>query len=82
MVDTLKVPGTDAAEPVLLAANIASPEESSIAPRSKLVLGGSNARPLGRFTAGAQRELWVYLLLGAVLLSVIEWITYHRRVTV
>jgi hypothetical protein len=79
---TLKVPGTDAAQPLLLAANISSPEESSIAPRPKLALGGSDAKPLGRFSAGVRRELWRYLLLGAVLLSVIEWITYHRRVTV
>jgi hypothetical protein len=77
---TLKVPG--AAEPLRLAANIASPEESSIAPRSKLALGGGDAKPLGRFDAGVRRELWLYLLLGALLLSIIEWITYHRRVTV
>jgi hypothetical protein len=31
---------------------------------------------------GVRRELWA-LLLGAVLLiSMVEWVTYHRRVTV
>jgi hypothetical protein len=27
-------------------------------------------------------DVWVYLLLAVVVLSVAEWITYHRRVTV
>ncbi|MBN1609612.1 MAG: VWA domain-containing protein [Polyangiaceae bacterium] len=79
---TLRISGTDAAAPLLLAANLASPEESAIAPRPQLALGGGSARPLGRFSAGVRRELWLYLVLGAVLLSIIEWITYHRRVTV
>jgi hypothetical protein len=79
---TLEPMGTGTAEPLRLAANIASPEESSISPRATLALGGSHSRPLGRFSAGVRRELWLYLLLGAVVLSVIEWITYHRRVTV
>ena len=29
-----------------------------------------------------RREVWIYLLLVAVLLSAIEWATYHRRLTV
>jgi hypothetical protein len=29
-----------------------------------------------------RRELWIYLLLAALLLTFIEWITYHRRITV
>lgn len=78
----LNVSGADGAESVLLAANLASPEESSIAPRQTLTLAGSDAKPLGRFSTGVRREVWLYLLLGAVLLSVIEWITYHRRITV
>ena len=27
-------------------------------------------------------DVWIYLLLAVILVSVIEWITYHRRVTV
>jgi hypothetical protein len=27
-------------------------------------------------------EVWIYLLLGVLALSLIEWVTYHRRVTV
>jgi hypothetical protein len=29
-----------------------------------------------------RRELWIYLLLAAVMLTAIEWATYHRRITV
>jgi hypothetical protein len=66
----------------LFAANLASPEESHIAPRTELKLAGKKARPLGPFTAGIRRELWLYLLLCVVLLSLLEWVTYHRRVSV
>jgi hypothetical protein len=34
------------------------------------------------FTVGVRRELWIYLLALVVLLSTIEWLTYHRRLTV
>ena len=29
-----------------------------------------------------KREIWLYLLIAAVILSTLEWITYHRRITV
>lgn len=29
-----------------------------------------------------RREIWIYLLIAAVILTAIEWATYHRRVTV
>jgi len=29
-----------------------------------------------------RREIWLYLLLAAVIVSTIEWFTYHKRVTV
>jgi hypothetical protein len=28
-----------------------------------------------------RRELWFYMLLGAVVLIGVEWFTYHRRIT-
>jgi hypothetical protein len=31
---------------------------------------------------GVRRELWVYLLAGALLILLVEWWTYHRRITV
>jgi hypothetical protein len=34
------------------------------------------------FQAGIRREIWLYLLAAVLVVSVIEWITYHRRITV
>ena len=42
---------------------------------------GRPARSPG-FTLGVRREIWIYLLLAAALLTALEWVTYHRRVTV
>jgi hypothetical protein len=64
------------------AANLSDLEESHIAPRDKLVVAGRSARRPELGSAGVRRDIWA-LLLGAVLiLSMVEWITYHRRVTV
>jgi hypothetical protein len=69
-------------EPVLFAANLADPEESRIKPAEALALGGKPAARVAGFTPGVRRELWIYLLAIVLAASVIEWFTYHRRVTV
>jgi hypothetical protein len=64
------------------AANLLDETESAIEPADKLVVDGKAAgAPLG-FHVGVRRELWIYLLLVAALLTAIEWATYHRRITV
>jgi Ca-activated chloride channel family protein len=71
-------------EPVtsMFAANLSNVEESRITPVEKLELGGkAAAAPLG-FDPGMRREIWLYLLIAAAIVSTIEWITYHRRLTV
>jgi hypothetical protein len=70
-------------EPVTsFAANLLDVNESTIAPREKLAVDGRAAgAPVG-FHLGAQRDVWVYLLLAAALLTALEWATYHRRITV
>ncbi len=66
----------------MFAANLSNPEESRIGPVKDLALGGkAMAAPAG-FNPGVRRELWLYLLLAALIVSAIEWVTYHRRVTV
>jgi hypothetical protein len=65
-----------------VAANLADPLESDIKPDAKLALGGRVLEPPPAFRAPLSRSIWVYLVLGALLLSAVEWITYHRRVTV
>ena len=67
---------------VELAANLANPDESRIAPGRELTMGGVQlARPEG-FEITRNRSLWVYLVLFFALLLAVEWFTYHRRITV
>ena len=56
--------------------------ESTIAPVKELVVDGKTASQVHGFHVGVRREMWIYLLLLVVLISAIEWATYHRRVTV
>jgi hypothetical protein len=84
---TAHAPSTDAAklpsEPVTaFAANLLDVEESTIAPSEALVVDGKPAGPLVGFHVGVRRELWIYLLIAAALLTALEWATYHRRLTV
>jgi hypothetical protein len=64
------------------AANLSDLEESHITPAPSLALGNQKASAVSIGAPGSKHELWVYLLAAVVLLSVVEWITYHRRVTV
>jgi hypothetical protein len=72
----------DGARPVAFAANLLDAEETAIAPQDGLVVDGKGAGELTGFHFGVRREIWVYLLLAAALLTALEWATYHRRVTV
>ncbi|HEY5934593.1 MAG TPA: hypothetical protein VIU61_08160, partial [Kofleriaceae bacterium] len=65
-----------------LAANLASPMESDIAPSSDLALGGKKLEAPEAFAITRSRKLWIYLILLAMGLIVMEWVTYHRRITV
>lgn len=64
------------------AANLLDADESTIEPVKELVFDGKKAGTLAGFQIGVRREIWIYLLLAAILLTLIEWITYHRRITV
>jgi Ca-activated chloride channel homolog len=66
----------------MFAANLSNLDESRIAPVKELELGNKRAEALGGFDPGIRRELWLYLLIAVVIVSVIEWVTYHRRLTV
>ena len=65
-----------------LAANLASASESDIAPSSSLTLGGKKLEAPEAFAITHSQKLWIYLLLLATGLIVMEWVTYHRRITV
>jgi hypothetical protein len=66
----------------LFAANLSDIDESHITPKKELTLGSVPLAAAQGFGAGARQELWHYLVLAGFVLSVIEWATYHRRVTV
>ncbi len=67
---------------IQLAANLASTTESNIAPSAKLSLGGKQLEAPEKFAVSHSRKIWIYLLFVAMGLVVMEWITYHRRITV
>ena len=64
------------------AANLSDLEESHILPRAKLVIAGREASKPELGSPGVRREIWVLLLAAVLILSMVEWVTYHRRVTV
>lgn len=74
--------GEVSGQKTLFAANLTDPAESHIEPMKELKLGAETTRPVEGFHAGVRRELWVYLVAIAALLSVLEWFSYHRRITV
>ncbi len=65
-----------------LAANLANPAESKIKPAPELVLGGQKLAAPAAFALTRNQELWIYFLIAAVALLSLEWVTYHRRITV
>jgi hypothetical protein len=65
-----------------LAANLASPSESDIAPSTSLTLGGKKLQAPEAFELTRSQKLWWYFVFIAIGLIVTEWITYHRRITV
>ena len=69
-------------ETTSFAANLLDASESAISPQEHLAVDGREAGALAGFHLGVRREIWIYLLLAAALLTAIEWATYHRRLTV
>ena len=72
----------DGAETTKFAANMSDPFESTIRPAAELSAGDQKAGEIEGFTLGVRRTLWIYLLAGVLLVTGIEWLTYHRRLTV
>ena len=68
--------------PLRFAANLADAEESRIAPQPELKLGPAVASAPAGFEVRARHQIWGYLVIAVLLLSALEWFTYHRRLTV
>jgi hypothetical protein len=84
---TLAVPASpgDDGPPLVtleLAANLASSAESDIGPSSELTLGGKKLAAPEQFAVTRSERLWTALLLIMLIILAVEWVTYHRRITV
>jgi hypothetical protein len=75
------VPSGDGDES-MFAANLSSPSESASRPRSRSRCKSSPPAPCRSSSIGVRREIWIYLLVAVLAITAIEWLTYHRRVTV
>jgi hypothetical protein len=64
------------------AANLSDLDESHIAPVAKLELGTGIATEVHGFEARARHQIWGYLVILVLVASALEWVSYHRRVTV
>ncbi|MFO0646670.1 MAG: VWA domain-containing protein [Polyangiales bacterium] len=66
----------------LAAGNLIDARESDCRPSATLTVGPTRATAPIRGRAGVRREVWVYLLALALCLLTVEWVTWHRRITV
>jgi hypothetical protein len=66
----------------MFAANLSDAKESDIEPVRELKVGDVVAAAPAGFAIGVRHELWAYVLLGVALVSLVEWLSYHRRWTV
>lgn len=72
----------DGEQSIEFAANLSDLDESRITAANSLRVSDTSAGKLEEFHVGVRTEMWIYLLLLAVALTTLEWITYHRRITV
>jgi len=88
-VTTEAPPGGDAPQVVSFAANLLDVDESRIEPKADVFVDGKKAGRSEGFSVAVRiwdifglHELWIYLLFIAIILTAVEWATYHRRLTV
>jgi len=62
------------------AVNVFDAGESRLIPHDTIVLGDTVVTTTVEAEIG-QREFWTWLALGALLILLIEWYAYHRRIT-
>lgn len=67
---------------ISLASNLSNAAESDIEPSDELILGGKTLAPPAAGTASYPQSIWLYLTLMVLLLLLVEWYTFNRRITV
>jgi hypothetical protein len=79
-----QIESSDSAMPFAarIAANLMDIDESRIVPPPQQKEHAEELPTPQGFQVGAREQLWIYLVLAVFLISVVEWFTYHRRVTV
>ena len=63
------------------AVNLLDPNESNIEPRKSIRFGGSERIITGEETS-QPREIWKWILILAGILLLVEWMVYHRRISI
>src|SRR4029077_20427273 len=63
----------------LFAVNLLSASESDIRPRSLQASGGSKVEE-ATSVAMVNKEIWRWIALGALVVLMLEWWVYHRRI--
>ncbi len=66
----------------LIAANLGPSDEAVIEPAETLRVGGVDAGPPVIGTPGVRSEIWMLLVALVLAVVLVEWVTYHRRMTV
>jgi hypothetical protein len=64
------------------AVNLESASESDIAPRESFALGGAAKIEVGEAIRSATPEIWRWFIGAALLIAVLEWYIYNRRVMI
>jgi hypothetical protein len=64
--------------PRSFAVNLLDSDESNLEPRPQFQIGGSVIKPGQEHSQ--PRELWKWVALGALLLVLLEWVIYNRRI--
>jgi hypothetical protein len=76
-VDNLK--GSEVIQSGSFVVNLFAPGESNIAPRGSISLSGNDIAPSAREEVG-QQEFWPWVALAALIVLLIEWYVYQRRI--
>lgn len=66
----------------VFAANLGPSDEAIVEPAETLSIGGTEAAPPTIGRAGVRTEIWTMLVLAVLGALLVEWFTYHRRMTV